>query len=144
MLKVKEKAIATCRKHWTAFLIPGLVAFLFLIFGIIGLLSGIPGMAVAMFAVVLICALYIFISYKCDYIALTETRLVGKIGFIRSKELSTPLSKVQTIGVENGLLGKIFRYHTIVIANAGTDETEFVFNHMAGAKQFVSKVQHQL
>lgn len=145
----KEEKIAICRRHWTAFTIPGLFCFIFAIaalgslFDSKTLAQGFSNFITSLFVSGLF-ALYIFISYKFNYIALTETSIVGHIGFIRSKKLSTPLSKVQSIGISNGLFGKIFGYHTITVSHAGTDVIDFVFKHMANAEKFSEKVNEYI
>lgn len=136
----KEKKIAVCRQHWTAFVVPAFIALLLFVTLVSSLGHISIDTALFLLAMIALCALDIFISYKTTYIAITETKLIGHIGFIRSKTLATPLSKVQNIGISNGLLGKIFRYHTITIDNAGTGTSEFVFKRMAKAEEFVSLV----
>lgn len=142
----KEKKIAVCYKHWTAFFPQGLVAAVFLLFSAASAVQkDMPKpVAIGCLAVSLLVILYIFVSYKSDYIALTETRIIGHQGFFNSRTISTPLSKVQTIGIENGLGGKLLRYHTITVNNAGTDGTEFIFKRMAKARQFVATAQEKL
>lgn len=141
----KENKIAVCRQHWTAFTIPGLFCFIFAIAAVGSIFDsetipqGIATFITGIFVSGLF-ALYIFISYKFNYIALTETSIIGHIGFIKSRKLSTPLQKVQSLGLSNGLLGKIFGYHTITVSHAGTDVIDFVFKHMANAEKFSEKV----
>lgn len=146
----KEKEIAVCRRHWSGFVVPGFFCVLFVL-GAIGMLfidAAIGNRLAAMLVMLAIAAViagYIFISYKFTYsIVLTETKLVGHKGLIRSKTLTAPLSKVQDIGLSNGLMGKIFGYHTVTISSAGTANTEFVFIHMAGAQKFVDAVNDSI
>lgn len=85
-----------------------------------------------------------YITYRTTYIAITETKIIGHMGFIKSKTMSTPLSKVQSIGLSNGLLGKIFGYHTVSVSHAGTDKIDFIFHHMAKAEDFSDKVNEYI
>lgn len=139
-----DKNLKVCHCHWINFLFPGAVAFVFLIYGIVFLFSGRLAELLISVVVIVLLALYIFINYKTSYIALTETKLVGHKGFMRSKTMSTPLSKIQNITITNGLFGKIFRYHTIIIDNAGSDRSEFPFPRMANAQEFVDSVQEKI
>lgn len=142
--KKNEKYLAVCRQHWTAHVIPGVVA----VFGVIGALESLfekaRGNALAMILIAGLAVLYIFIQHKFNYIAVTEKSVVGHIGFIKSRTLSAPLSKIQNIGIGNGLFGKIFGYHTITVDNGGGDRIEFVFKNMAKAPEFVEFVQEKL
>lgn len=147
----KGTPIAICRKHWAAFILPGIVG-LFVALGLLASISAMftEGVAVgfSMFfgclLVLAVLALYVFITYTSDCITLEESQIVGRIGFIHSRTLSTPLSKVQGISLSNGLRGKIFGYHTVTISNAGTDGPEYVFTKMAHAEVFVEKVNRQI
>lgn len=142
---MKGKTIAECRPHWCRFIVQGVLGFGCLAYGIWAILNrdtliqnGSGQAAPFALFVGIVCFVYIFITYKFTYISLTETKVEGHIGFIRSKTLSTPISKVQGISLSNGLLGKIFRYHTVSISSAGTAGTEYVFKHMAHAKEFAN------
>ena len=139
----KEIYIVVCRKHWTVFLWRGIVAFIFLILGISDL-SAETSISIPCFVIVIICFVTAFISYKTDYIGMTDSKIVGHKGFIRSKKISSPLSKVQNIEISNGLFGKIFKYHTIVIDNAGTGGKEFKFTQAANAEAFVNAVHERI
>lgn len=138
------KKIAECRPHWTRFVVHGLVAVIFLLLGICYLAMR-EFVAFGLCIVVgIVLLLYIFVTYKFTYIFLTETKVEGNIGFIKSKTLTTTLSKVQNISISNGLIGKIFRYHTITVSDAGSSETEYVFRKMAHAKEFVNAAQEEI
>lgn len=132
----KEKKLMVCRQHWATFLLKGILALFCIAVGFGGAR---PLIFVGLFII-----LYAVISYMTTYAALTETKLIGHVGFLKSKTLTTQLSKIQDIGIENGLLGKIFGYHTIVFTNAGTAGAEMVFKNMAKAHAFVDAVQKQI
>lgn len=141
------ETIAVCRKHWTTFIIPFIIGFLSLLAAINGFVSEDKtdmGPTYIALGVAVLCVLYIVVSYFFNYISLTSTHIIGHVGFIRSQRLTTSLSKVQGISLSNGLMGKIFRYHTITVSNAGTGGTEYIFPRMAHAKKFVSQVQKLL
>lgn len=146
----KESKIAVCRRHWSGFVVPGFFCVLFILGGIGTLFidTEIRNKLAAMLLMLAIAAViagYIFVSYKFTYsIVLTETKLIGHKGLIRSKTLTAPLSKVQDIGLSNGLMGKILGYHTVTISSAGTASTEFVFIHMAKAQEFVDTVNDSI
>lgn len=131
----KEKQIMVCRQHWAAFLLKGIIAFFCIVMGF----TVPPLLFVGLFIV-----LWAFISYKTTYIALTETKLTGHKGFIKSRTLTVPLSKVQDIIIGNGLMGKIFGYHNISIASAGLSDNGDPFRCMAKAPAFVDAVQKQI
>lgn len=51
-------------------------------------------------------------------LAITNKRIVGKIGLLSSNALDAPLNKIQNVSVSNGLWGKIFNYGTVKINTA--------------------------
>lgn len=146
----KEKELAVCRQHWSSFVAPGFFCALFVL-GAVGVLFIDAELghkllaALIMLAIAAVIAVYIRVSHKFTYsIVLTETKLIGHKGLIRSRTLTAPLSKVQDIGLSNGLMGKILGYHTVTISSAGTANTEFVFVHMARAQEFVDAVNDSI
>lgn len=142
----KEKLIAECRLHWTVFALEGLFIVLLIAAGIAGSIYADGAIVVALpflVAAVILFA-HAYITYRTTYIAITETKIIGHMGFIKSKTMSTPLSKVQSIGLSNGLLGKIFGYHTVTVSHAGTDRIDFIFHHMAKAEEFSEKVNEYI
>lgn len=143
MQKRKERKLVVCRKHWTVFLWNGILSAVLIAFGVYmisdtELKAGISA-SVLMFLPAVILILSAVITYKTDYITLTEKRIIGHEGFIRSRKISAPLSKVQNIEISNGLFGKIFGYHTLIIDNAGTSGKEFKFKRATNAERFVER-----
>ena len=141
MEKEKENFIAVCYPHWAGFLRYWIFAAFFILFWFYGLINGdiLASLLVMLFGTMIASAGEVL--RRTTYLGFTETKLVGHTGFIRTKKLSTPLNRVQGISLENGLIGKIFGFHTITVSNAGTGSAEFVFKGMANAEQFVDKVQ---
>lgn len=116
-----------CRKHWTYYIIP---IFFIILIGYAGfnlVSTGNPKEAASIFAISAVLLLCCIISYFTNYIELKDNRIVAHKGFIRSIRMSAPVSKIQNVSVSNGFMGKLFRYHTIVIDNAGTGIKEFIF-----------------
>ena len=147
----KEKIIAECRKHWMAYLPSYLVIAIFSADLINGLIRGYYKFNGEFFKYLLFCLSmfsillwYIAKSRKNEYLQLTETKVIGHTGVLRTKTLLTPLSKIQNVGYSSWILGKIFGYHTVIIDNAGTGKTEFIFRYATGAKEFVNAVQKRI
>jgi uncharacterized membrane protein YdbT with pleckstrin-like domain len=51
-------------------------------------------------------------------LAITNKRIVGKIGVLHTQSLDSPLNKIQNVAVEQKFAGKIFNYSTVVITTA--------------------------
>ena len=132
--------IAVCRKHWCIFLGRGLIALLIFVF--LRQKDGNALYTLLTFGIPLLFILSAVVEYRTNYIAITKTKVVAHMGFIRTQDFATPLSKIQAIGLTSGLFGKIFGYHKIIIDHAGTGRSEYQFGHMANAKDFVGVLEH--
>ena len=87
-------------------------------------------------------AAWIVVEYLTQYIRLTDKRLLGHAGFIRSARMTTPLNRVGDVTVANGLWGKLLGYSTITITTTGN--SEYVFHGMKDAAQFTDRLQEYL
>lgn len=56
-----------------------------------------------------------FWKIKSCRLVLMDKRVYGKTGIIKTKSLSVPLSKVQTVNIDKKLFGRIFGYADITI-----------------------------
>lgn len=63
-----------------------------------------------------------FLRYISTEMAVTNKRVIAKVGFITRKTVELNLLKVESIQVDQGLLGRLFDYGTIVVAGAGTPQ----------------------
>ena len=110
-----ESVIQQAKMHWARMILPGLVALIFLISSLSSD-AAIGGIIIA--AIFTGIAL---IPFFTEQLVITSKRLYGKTGLIKTKTLDTPLNKVNTVSVSNGLLGKVFGYGTIhVTSSSGT------------------------
>lgn len=63
-----------------------------------------------------------YIKYKTTELAITNKRVIAKFGFIRRKTIEINISKVESIQVEQGILGRLFNYGTLVISGGGNPQ----------------------
>ena len=94
-------------------------------------------------AVTAIIAAYTFtgawVTYKTSEFAVTDKRVVIKVGWIRRRTLETMLSKVEGIGVDQSLTGRALGYGTIEVT--GTGGTREEFTRIADPLEFRRQVQ---
>jgi len=80
-------------------------------------------------AVLLAAALILLIwgFYRRSYAeyAVTNTRVVVKTGLMRRRTTETMLRQVEGITVDQGLLGRVFRYGTLVVEGSGGDRVPY-------------------
>lgn len=119
-LQKNEEVVLEAKVHW-ACLIGPIIASLFII--------GIP---------VLISRIITMVTTE---LSLSNKRLVGKYGLINTKQMDSPLNKINTVSVESGLFGKLFGYATITV---NTASTIYEFRHIAGGENFKHNVLEEM
>lgn len=120
-LQKNEQVILEGKVHWATLIVPAILTF----FGGIGLIWLIPRL-IRMFTTEL---------------SLSNKRLVGKYGLINTKQMDSPLNKINSISVESGLFGKIFGYATITV---NTASTYYVFRDIVQAENFKHNVLEEM
>ena len=115
-----EKVVHRGELHWAIFL-PGIVLLPVLI-GVLFLIS----------------ALIAKISTE---MAVTNRRVIIKAGLISRRTIEMNLTKVENIGVDQGILGRILNYGTITVV--GTGGTREPFKWVSAPLDFRRAVQAQ-
>ena len=60
-----------------------------------------------------------YVRYKSVELAVTTRRVIVKHGFVRRHTVEMNLNKVESIQVEQGLLGRLLDFGTLVVAGTG-------------------------
>lgn len=63
-----------------------------------------------------------FIRYKTTELAFTNKRVIAKFGFISRQTVELNINKVESIQVNQGILGRIFNFGTLIISGAGNPQ----------------------
>jgi len=122
--------------HWVVFVKAGLVYVLLGLFlgglpitPIILFAQGEPGIGFAFLVWNLfwaaICFLPAFISYKTSEFTVTDKRLIVKTGFIRRQTHEIFISKLESVSVDQGILGRMFDAGTIITSGTGGTKQKF-------------------
>lgn len=80
-----------------------------------------------------------FIAFKTSEFAVTTKRVLIKVGFIRRHSLELLLTKVEGIGVDQSILGRLLRFGTIIVT--GTGGTKENFKNISQPMEFRKQVQ---
>jgi uncharacterized membrane protein YdbT with pleckstrin-like domain len=72
------------------------------------------------FGIGLIFLIIAYVRYKSVELAVTTKRLIVKHGFVRRQTVEINLNRVESIQVEQGLLGRLFNFGTLIVAGTGT------------------------
>lgn len=81
------------------------------------------------------------IRYFTTKLEITNRRIKGKIGLINTNELDSPLTKLNSVQVKQGLFGKIFNYGTIIIT---TSSSAFEFDYVTKPNEFKTIINNQI
>ncbi len=137
ILMPNEKVLATARIHWVIYMSPTIFTLLGLIFTIVyfsgfpstpsdstaGIILFMPFCCIPSWLIGLIGFIVTFLRKSTTEFALTNKRVIGKRGVIRRNSLELVLEKVESIRVDQGILGRILDYGTLVVTGSGgTDQ----------------------
>jgi uncharacterized membrane protein YdbT with pleckstrin-like domain len=139
-----ERIVYRARLHWIIF--GAAIAVVFL-----GLLTGLflqlvendywyVGAAIAGIGFLL--AIGPAIRYITSEFAVTDKRVLGKVGFIERESDETLLGKVEAIGVDQGVVGRLLGFGTVTIT--GTGGTRGAFSTITDPLEFRRQIQSQV
>ncbi|HEY2164126.1 MAG TPA: PH domain-containing protein [Gemmatimonadaceae bacterium] len=80
-----------------------------------------------------------WVTYNSSEFAVTNKRVVIKVGWVRRQTLETMLSKVEGVGVDQSLTGRMLGYGSIEVT--GTGGTKEEFTRIADPLEFRRQVQ---
>lgn len=140
ILLANETIYYETKNHWVIFLLPGSLAIaslcMFLLPSILKLL-GYLGLMVA-----LTYGVMSLTQYLTSEFAVTNKRVLIKLGFIKRQSWETLLQKIAGVEVEQTILGRLLGYGTIKILNTGGGKD--IFTNIHQPLQFRREVQGQI
>ena len=71
------------------------------------------------FGVGLIFLIIAFARYKSVELAVTTKRVIVKHGLVRRQTVEMNLSKVESVQVEQGVIGRLFNFGTLIVSGTG-------------------------
>jgi len=101
---------------------------------------GMVGVALILFGNVILALAWV--RRNATEMAVTNKRVIIKVGFLTKRTIELFLSKVESVGVEQTLAGRMMGYGSIILR--GTGGTNEPFNHVANPLEFRRQVQHQI
>lgn len=140
-LMPSEVIIYRTRLHWAVYLLPAVVALM-------SLLVCFAGKDAIVFGVLLFSSLVLpmmidaFVKTKTSEFAVTNKRVIMKVGFIRRSSVEVLLTKVEGISVDQGIFGRMLGFGTIVVGGTGGSKTPF--HKIDDPMQFRRVVQEQI
>jgi uncharacterized membrane protein YdbT with pleckstrin-like domain len=126
------------RLHWIIYFFPTCLFIAAILVVLVGgwIASGVLA------AIALILCVPPWIRSASSEFAITNKRVLIKVGLIRRHSLELLLSKVEGIGVDQGVLGRILGYGTITVSGVGG--TKEAFRMISNPLEFRRQVQANL
>jgi membrane protein YdbS with pleckstrin-like domain len=143
-----ERVVYRARLHWIAFRWSILLIALAIVAGIAGQqVSTDPSADVwKLWIPAVLAALAVavgpWVKRATSEFAVTDKRVLVKVGLVQRDSLETLLSKIEAIGVDQTLLGRMLGFGTITIV--GTGGTRETFDRIASPLEFRRQVQAQI
>jgi len=80
-----------------------------------------------------------FIRYKTTELALTDKKIIAKFGFIKRDTIEILLPKIESIQVNQSMLGRMLNYGSIIASGAGNPQAPIpgISDPMAFRKKFM-------
>lgn len=81
------------------------------------------------------------IKYFTTILEITNKRVRGKTGLVKTNELDSPLNKINSVQVKQGFFGKVFNYGTVAITTASS---VFEFDYVTNPDEFKTLLNNQI
>jgi uncharacterized membrane protein YdbT with pleckstrin-like domain len=135
-----EKVVYRTRLHWLLFMTPVLfTAFVLLPVAWLlakGTWSHFAWIPIALGLLILLAT---FIKRQSSDFAVTNKRVMMKVGVFNTRSVELVLNKIEAIAVNQSFMGRIFGYGDIVVTGSGG--TKEAFSHIQGPLAFRRAVQ---
>lgn len=131
-----EQVTYWAKLHWVIYALPAAVFAIAILVALVGR-GWIAGIALGVIGFVLF--LPPWIRASSSEFAVTNKRVLIKVGLVRRHSLELLLQKVEGIGVDQGILGRILGYGTITVSGVGG--TKEAFRMISNPLEFRRQVQ---
>ena len=116
-----EQVVYQTRIHPIVFLSPGAFILLGIGLGVFGIPSA--GLVVLGFGVLMLIGAWI--RQWASEFAVTNKRVIVKVGFISRRTIEINMSKVESVEVNQDIFARLFNYGTIVVIGTGGTKEPF-------------------
>jgi uncharacterized membrane protein YdbT with pleckstrin-like domain len=121
-----EQVVFRTHLHWKVFLLPALLALGALALIALAMDQGMnPYLSLFILVIPFWSLLAAYLGWRCSEFAVTDKRVLIKTGIVSRHTLETLLTKVENIGVEQTLGGRLFNYGTLYVTGTGSTRETF-------------------
>ena len=143
-----EAVVYRTKLHWSNFVKLGLSTLILLAAAVFFLYLKSQGWqfwlycSLASLLGAILTALAIVITYVTSEFAVTNKRVLIKVGFIQRTSFELLLKQVESILVEQGIVGRMLGFGTIIVIGTGGSKEEF--DYISDPLEFRKQVQSQI
>jgi uncharacterized membrane protein YdbT with pleckstrin-like domain len=139
-LLAEEKIFFRTHLHWKVFL-PSVLLFVVAIAVTAGAMyQGFdPYLSLLILVIPLGVLFHNYLTWRCSEFAVTDKRVLIKTGIVSRHTLETILTKVENIGVEQTIWGRLFNFGTLYVT--GTGSTREVFPGIHAPLEFRKAIE---
>jgi uncharacterized membrane protein YdbT with pleckstrin-like domain len=126
VLQPDEKVLHAARLHWFIYLKSIFLLILALVCVVLASGSDEPGIAIPLWigaAVLgllgLVSGMGAFLRQTTTELVLTDRRVIYKTGLFKRHTMEMNRSKVETVGVDQSVLGRLLNYGTVIVRGTG-------------------------
>ena len=135
-----EKIFFRTHLHWKLFLLPACLLLAGIAFTAGGIYQGFdPYLSLLILVIPLGVAFHSYLTWRCSEFAVTDKRVMIKTGIVSRHTLETILTKVENIGVEQTLWGRLFDFGTLYVT--GTGSTRVIFPGIHAPLEFRKAIE---
>lgn len=153
-LNNKETIVISAKKNWLYLLPSILLMVVFLVVAIVvqvkvsdllGQIDDIEGIklypSIVIWVLFLLIGVLPFVSRLLKFLsinlALTNKRLIGKVGVLKLKTVDVPIDKLDRVGVEAGFWGNLLHYYSLTVLSVGGGGADFAPSKKGKGNGFV-------
>ena len=126
VLQPDERIIHAARLHWLVYLIPVVLLIVASLCAVIAAGSDKPGIAIPLFMIAgllapigLISAAGVAVRSLTTELVLTDRRIIYKTGIFQRHTMEMNRSRIETVGVDQSILGRLLNYGTVIVRGTG-------------------------
>ena len=141
-LQADERALHKTTLHWMVLVVPMLVSlFTLIVIGPIGMVAAWKGQSWVWLLLVIPVAIATsaVLGVKTSELVITDRRVLIKVGFIQRQTFEMFISKIESVAVTQGMIGRFFNYGTVEIRGTGGSSESFAT--IAAPLQFRDAIQ---
>ncbi len=138
----RESVVFRGRLHWNVYVVPVFISGLSLFVAYWGVTQKYNNVALGFFVAAAASILFPYVRAKTSEFVVTDKRIIMKVGILGVRTLEMFLNKVENIGVNQTIWGRMLGFGEVTVTGSGG--TKEVFGNIARPYEFRKAAQEQI